>query len=61
MKSLKRVLFAICFMLSIELFTLRVTEEFEWWVNVLLTMPILFYGLAIASRFWPYPGDKNDR
>ena len=60
LNMLKRVAFAVGLVFAIELLVVRTTGDYDFWFDVLLGMPAVIYGLAIASRFWLYPGDKND-
>lgn len=59
MNSLKRVSFAVGLMASIHLLVdpsyYGVSEDFRF----LTGLPAVLFGLAIASRFWPYDEDTK--
>jgi hypothetical protein len=57
MKSIKRVLFAVGLVVSVLLCAdpdfFGISEDFQF----LTVLPLTWYGLAIASRFWSYGDD----
>lgn len=59
MTSFKRLLFGIGFALSFFLAYLSFSRDLDFWLDVLLLMPINAYGMAIASRFWTHEGDRK--
>ena len=61
MNELKRLAFAIGLLISLQLLVVSAVEEYEWWVEFLMVLPMSYYSIAFATRFWPIKGDKNAR